>query len=265
MTAGMAGTSPAMTEKTAAAKSAPTSTASMTIMESVVRRAEERGPADFGWLHSKHSFSFGGYYDPEHMGFGPLRVINEDRVAPGGGFPTHPHRDMEIISYVIEGGLAHKDSTGTSSVIRPGDVQRMSAGTGVRHSEYNASETEPVHFLQIWIIPERQGLNPSYEQKTFAAAEKRGKLRLVGSRDGRKGSVVIHQDVDLYATLLEAGESLSHRMAAGRGAWVQVVGGELAVNGEQLRAGDGLSISGTDEIRLEAQGPAETLLFDMAP
>ncbi len=193
-------------------------------MQSVIRKSEERGTADFGWLHSEHSFSFGGYYDPEHMGFGPLRVINEDRVAPGGGFPTHPHRDMEIISYVIEGGLAHKDSTGTSSVIRPGDVQRMSAGTGVRHSEYNASETDPVHFLQIWIIPERQGLGPSYEQKTFAADEKRGKLRLVGSRDGREGSVTIHQDVDLYATLLEAGDTTDasdvrppRRLGPGRG------------------------------------------------
>jgi quercetin 2,3-dioxygenase len=234
-------------------------------MESVIRKSEERGTADFGWLDSKHSFSFGGYYDREHMGFGPLRVINEDRVAPGGGFPTHPHRDMEIISYVVEGALAHRDSTGTSSVIRPGDVQRMSAGTGVRHSEYNASEMDPVHFLQIWIIPERQGLRPSYEQKTFAAEEKRGKLRLVGSRDGRDGSVVIHQDVDLYATLLEAGESLSHRVAAGRGVWVQVIDGALMVNGETLRPGDGIAISGADGLRIEAQAPTEALLFDMAP
>ena len=168
-----------------------------------LRRAEERGRANLGWLDSRHSFSFGHYYDPEHMGFGPLRVINDDRVAPGGGFPTHPHGDMEIVSYVLEGGLAHKDSLGTGSVIRPGDVQRMSAGSGIRHSEFNASKTEPVHFLQIWIVPERQGLEPGYEQKTFSAEEKRGKLRLVGSRDGREGSVTIHQDVDLYATLLE--------------------------------------------------------------
>ena len=238
---------------------------SVKVMESVIRRSEERGSANFGWLDSRHSFSFGGYYDPQHMGFGPLRVINEDRVAPGSGFPTHPHRDMEIISYVLDGALAHKDSTGENSVIRPGDVQRMSAGTGVRHSEYNASETQPVHFLQIWILPERQGLKPSYEQKTFSAEEKRGKLRLVGSRDGRDGSVVIHQDVDLYATLLEPGESVSHRMSAGRGAWVQLVDGELTVNDKALRAGDGLSISGTEEIRLEAQGPTEALLFDMGP
>ena len=186
-------------------------------------------------------------------------------MPPGGGFPTHPHRDMEIISYVVEGALAHRDSTGTSSVIRPGDVQRMSAGTGVRHSEYNASETDPVHFLQIWIIPERQGLRPSYEQKTFAAEEKRGKLRLVGSPDGRDGSVVIHQDVDLYATLLEAGETVSHRVAAGRGVWVQVIDGALTVNGETLRPGDGIAISGAEGLRIEAQAPAEALLFDMAP
>jgi redox-sensitive bicupin YhaK (pirin superfamily) len=237
----------------------------MTIMTTTIRRSEERGRADFGWLDSRHTFSFGGYYDAEHMGFGPLRVINEDRVAPGGGFPTHPHRDMEIISYVVEGGLAHRDSTGAASVIRPGDVQRMSAGTGVRHSEYNASETAPVQFLQIWILPERQGLKPGYEQKTFAAEEKRGKLRLVGSRDGREGSVVIHQDVDLYATLLEPGETLSHRLAAGRGAWVQVIGGALQVNGEALRAGDGLAVSGAGELRLMAEAGAHALLFDMAP
>jgi quercetin 2,3-dioxygenase len=173
-------------------------------------------------------------------------------------------RDMEIISYVVEGGLAHRDSTGTSSVIRPGDVQRMSAGTGVRHSEYNASETEPVHFLQIWIIPERQGLKPSYEQKAFAAEEKRERFRLVGSHNGREGSVAIHQDVDLYATLLELGESVSHRMSAGRGAWVQVVGGELTVNREALRAGDGVA-SGADDVRLEAGAATEALLFDMGP
>ncbi len=234
-------------------------------MEKTIRHSEQRGSANFGWLDSRHTFSFGEYYDPMHMGFGPLRVINEDRVAPGGGFPTHPHRDMEIISYVIDGGLAHRDSTGVSSVIRPGDVQRMSAGTGVRHSEYNASDAEPVHFLQIWILPERQGLEPGYEQKTFVVEDKRGKLRLVGSRDGREGSVVIHQDADLYATLLEPGESASHRMSAGRYAWVQVVDGALAVNGERLRTGDGLAISGADELRLEAEAPTEALVFDMTP
>lgn len=234
-------------------------------MNSVIRRSEERGSTNFGWLDSRHTFSFGGYYDPDHMGFGPLRVINEDRVAPGGGFPTHPHRDMEIISYVVEGALAHRDSTGASSAILPGDVQRMSAGAGVRHSEYNASEADPVHFLQIWIIPERQGLKPGYEQKTFPAEEKRGELRLVGSRDGREGSVVIHQDVDLYATLLEPGKAATRRLAAGRGAWVQVVDGELAVNGQTLHAGDGISISGAGELRLEARTATEALVFDMAP
>ena len=167
-----------------------------------IRRADERGRTDFGWLDSRHSFSFGHYYDPAHMGFGPLRVINDDRVTPGAGFPTHPHGNMEIVSYVLDGALAHKDSLGTGSVIRPGDVQRMSAGSGIRHSEFNASASEPVHFLQIWIVPETEGLAPSYEQKRFSAEEKRGKLRLVASRDGRDGSVTIHRDVDLYATLL---------------------------------------------------------------
>jgi redox-sensitive bicupin YhaK (pirin superfamily) len=174
-------------------------------MALILRRAEERGQANFGWLDSKHSFSFGHYYDPNHLGFGPLRVINEDRVAPGGGFPTHPHSDMEIISYVVDGALEHKDSLGTGSIIRPGDLQRMSGGTGVRHSEFNASKTEPTHFLQIWIVPEQDGLEPSYEQKTFDDEEKRGKLRLIGSRDGRDGSITIHRDVDLFAALLGSG------------------------------------------------------------
>jgi redox-sensitive bicupin YhaK (pirin superfamily) len=198
------------------------------------------------------------------MGFGSLRVINDDRVAPGGGFATHPHSDMEIISYVLEGGLAHKDSLGTGSVIRPGDVQRMSAGTGIRHSEFNASKTEPVHFLQIWIIPERNGLAPGYEQKTFADAEKRGKLRLVGSRDGRDGSVTIHRDVDLYATLLSAGETVTHQLSAGRGAWVQVARGSLILNGERLAEGDGVAVSTPGALRLEGVDDAEALLFDMA-
>ena len=233
-------------------------------MVNVIRKSEERGTANFGWLDSKHTFSFGGYFDPRHMGFGPLRVINEDRVAPGEGFPSHPHSDMEIISYVLEGALAHKDSTGESSVIRPGDVQRMTAGTGVRHSEYNASRTEPVHFLQIWILPERKGLTPSYEEKTFSAEEKLGKLTLIGSRDGREGSVTIHQDVDLYATRLRPGEIVSHGLTAGRGAWVQVIDGELTVNGKALRSGDGVAIAGTHELRLEAGGETEALLFDMA-
>src|SRR6185295_11578121 len=179
-----------------------------------VRPAEQRGIANFGWLDSRHSFSFGHYYDPKHMGFGPLRVINEDRVRPGGGFDTHGHSDMEIISYVLEGALEHKDSIGTGSVIRPGDVQRMSAGSGIRHSEYNHSKSEPVHFLQIWLLPNQEGLSPSYEQRNFADSEKRGRLRLVASRDGRDGSVLIHQDADIYASILGAGEAVSHGLAA---------------------------------------------------
>ncbi len=233
-------------------------------MKTTVRKAEDRGKADFGWLQSRHSFSFGEYYDPGYMGFGPLRVINDDRVAPGGGFPAHPHRDMEIISYVLDGALEHKDSLGTGSVISPGDVQRMSAGTGVRHSEYNASSKEPVHFLQIWIIPEREGVKPGYEQKNFGAAEKRGKLRLIASHGGRDDSVAIHQDADLYATLLEAGETVSHTLNAERGAWVQVARGSIAVNGQKLEAGDGMAIEGAGDLRLEAGASAEVLLFDMA-
>ncbi|WP_424361025.1 pirin family protein [Methylocystis parvus] len=233
-------------------------------MQMAIRRAEERGAANFGWLDSRHSFSFGHYFDPAHMGFGPLRVINEDRVAPGGGFPTHPHRDMEIISYVLDGALAHKDSLGTGSIIRPGDVQRMTAGTGVRHSEYNASDTEPVHFLQIWILPEREGLAPGYEQKRFEAQEKRGRLRLIASRNARDGAVAVHRDVDLYATLLAPGESVAHALAPGRAAWVQVARGEIAVNGEALAAGDGVAVSDGAEIRLEARADAEALVFDMA-
>jgi redox-sensitive bicupin YhaK (pirin superfamily) len=230
-----------------------------------LRKADERGRADFGWLDSRHTFSFGDYYDPRHMGFGPLRVINEDRVAPGGGFPTHPHADMEIISYVLEGALAHKDSLGTGSVIEPGDVQRMTAGTGIRHSEYNASPTAPVHFLQIWILPDRRGLAPGYEQRSFPAAEKLGRLRLVASRDGRDGSLVVHRDVDLYATIVGEGDRLSHDLFGGRRAWVQVARGEASVNGLALAAGDGLSV--TDARRIEMAGTAagaELLVFDMA-
>ncbi len=233
-------------------------------MTLTIRKSEERGRANFGWLDSKHSFSFGHYYDPRHMGFGPLRVINDDRVAPGGGFPTHPHSDMEIISYVLEGALEHKDSTGTGSVIRPGDVQRMSAGTGIRHSEFNASRTEPVHFLQIWIIPEADGLAPGYEQKSFAETDRRSHLRLIGSRDGRDGSLTIHQDVDLYATLLAEGESVSHEIASGRRGWVQVARGSITLNGETLTEGDGAAVSDTGALRLEGKSDAEVLLFDMA-
>jgi redox-sensitive bicupin YhaK (pirin superfamily) len=197
------------------------------------------------------------------MGFGPLRVINDDQVAPGGGFPTHPHSDMEIISYVLEGALEHKDSLGTGSVIRPGDVQRMSAGTGIRHSEFNASQTEPVHFLQIWIIPEKKGLPASYEQKAFSDAEKQGRLRLVGARDGRDGAVTIHQDVDLYATLLARGEIVTHELAAGRRAWVHVARGSVTLNGEALKDGDGVAQNTAGTLRLEGVEGAEVLLFDM--
>lgn len=230
-----------------------------------LRPAQARGIANFGWLDSRHTFSFGEYYDPSQMGFADLRVINEDKVAPGQGFPTHGHKDMEIISYVLSGALEHKDSIGTGSVIRPGDVQRMSAGTGIRHSEYNASKTEPVHFLQIWILPEQTGIEPGYEQKTFAETEKRGQLRLVGSRDGRSGSITIHQNVDLYAAALPAGESVSHPLATGRVAWLQVARGTVQLNDQTLTAGDGAAIA--QESLITVQGTAadaEVLLFDMA-
>ena len=228
-----------------------------------VRKAADRGRVDFGWLDSRHTFSFGHYYDLAHMGFGPLRVINDDRVAGGGGFPPHPHSDMEIISYVLEGGLEHRDSMGNGSVIRYGDVQRMSAGSGVRHSEFNASKTEPVRLLQIWIMPERDGLAPSYEQKRFTAEEKRGRLRLIGSRDGREGSTTIHQDVDLYATLLAKGEAATHELAPGRGAWVQIATGSATLNGVRLEEGDGASVTTSGPLRLETADGAEALLFDM--
>jgi redox-sensitive bicupin YhaK (pirin superfamily) len=227
------------------------------------RRAEDRGTANFGWLDSRHSFSFGDYYDPKHMGFGPLRVINEDRVRAGGGFPTHGHRDMEIVTYVVEGALEHKDSTGGGSVIRPGDVQRMSAGTGIRHSEYNASTTEPVHFLQIWIIPEREGLSPGYEQKHLPAEARRGTLRLVGSRDGRDGSVTIHRDVDLYAAVVAGGETVHHDVRPGRKLWLQVVRGSVTVNGTDADAGDGFAIDDAERLDIAAKAKAEVLLFDM--
>ena len=229
-----------------------------------LRRAEERGRANFGWLDSRHSFSFGSYFDDKHMGFGPLRVINDDRVAGGGGFPTHPHADMEIVTYVLEGALEHKDSLGTGSVVRPGDVQRMSAGSGIRHSEFNASESDPVHLLQIWIVPEKRGLTPSYEQKTFSDDDKRGRLRLVGSRDGRDGSVTIHRDVDLYASVLGDKDSVSHELKAGRVAWVQVARGSVTLNGEQLYPGDGVAIEAAGTLELTGTSDAEVLVFDMA-
>ena len=228
-----------------------------------IRRADERGHAEHGWLDSRHTFSFADYYDPKFMGFGPLRVINEDRVQPGQGFGTHGHRDMEIISYVLEGALAHKDSLGNGSVIRPGDVQRMTAGTGVRHSEFNDSTSEIVHFLQIWLLPETQGLPPSYDERRFGDDEKRGRLRLIASRDGRDGSVVVHQDVDLYAALLEPADELSFAPRSGRRLWLQVARGAVDVNGQALEAGDGVALVDEPKVTLRGRQPAELLLFDM--
>ena len=230
-----------------------------------IRRANERGLSEFSWLHSQHSFSFGGYMDPAHMGFSDLRVINEDRVVPGAGFGTHGHRDMEIISYVLEGELAHKDSMGTGSVIRPGDVQRMSAGTGVTHSEMNYSTENPVHFLQIWLLPEAKGLEPEYEQKYFDPAAQPNQWRLIGSRDGRDGSVTIHQDVSLYRAKLEANTELGYRLAEGRKAWLQVVRGGAQLNGEALSLGDGAAITDLSSLNLIAdENNTEVLLFDLA-
>jgi hypothetical protein len=231
-----------------------------------IRRAEDRGRFDHGWLDTRHTFSFAGYHDDAHMGFRALRVVNEDRVKPGEGFGRHGHRDMEIISYVLEGALAHRDSTGGEGVLRPGEVQRMSAGTGVTHSEFNGSRDEPVHFLQIWILPDREGHAPSYEQKLFPDAEKRGRLRLVASPDAAEGSLRIHQDARVLATVLADGEAVRHGLAAGRHAWVQVARGELTVNGQPLRAGDGAAISDEREVVLAGRGAAggEALLFDLA-
>lgn len=227
-----------------------------------IRRADERGHADHGWLDTYHTFSFADYHDPAHMGFRALRVINEDRVRGGRGFGTHGHRDMEIISYVLDGALGHRDSMGTNGVIRPGEVQRMSAGTGVMHSEMNASEEELVHFLQIWILPERGGITPSYEQKRFDEDERRGRLRLVASPDAGDGSVKIHQDVRLYTTLLDDGDSVTHDYASGRYGWVQVARGEVELNGQTLKAGDGAAIADEARVTLTGKG-AEVLLFDL--
>lgn len=228
-----------------------------------VRHADDRGHADHGWLNSYHTFSFADYHDPQEMGFGPLRVINEDRVQPGMGFGTHGHRDMEILSYVLEGALSHKDSMGTGSVIRPGDVQRMSAGTGVMHSEFNTSPDELVHFLQIWILPKFTGVRPSYEQKFFAPEEKRGRLRVVASFDGREGSVTLNQDALIYATALEGEERVTLELAPGRRAYVHVATGKMQVHGRQLAAGDGAKISAESTIVLRAAGGGEALLFDL--
>jgi hypothetical protein len=227
-----------------------------------IRRSSERGHANHGWLDSYHSFSFADYHDPEHMGYGPLRVINEDRVQPGSGFGTHGHRDMEIISYVLEGALAHEDSMGTGSTIVPGDVQRMSAGNGVRHSEFNHEKAKVTHFLQIWIEPAVRGIPASYEQKHFAASEKRGRLRLIASPDGAEGSVSIQQDARVYAGLFDGAERASYALARGRLGYVHVARGRVSANGRSLEAGDALKTDAT-EIRIEAGEQAEVLLFDL--
>jgi quercetin 2,3-dioxygenase len=230
-----------------------------------IRRADERGHFDHGWLDTRHTFSFAGYHDPAHMGFRALRVVNEDRVAPGEGFGTHGHRDMEILTCVLSGALAHRDSTGGEGVLRPGEMQRMSAGTGVMHSEFNGSKEEPVHFLQIWIVPDRGGHPPSYEQKRFPDADRRGRLRLLASPDAADGSLAIHQDARLYGTILAEEERVGHPLAPARHAWVQVVRGELHLNGQRLRAGDGAAISEERALVLSGgAGGGEALVFDLA-
>jgi quercetin 2,3-dioxygenase len=229
-----------------------------------LRKAEDRGHEDHGWLDTRHTFSFAEYYDPNFMGFGALRVINDDRVAPGGGFPPHSHRDMEIITYVLEGALRHQDSIGNGSVIKPGEVQRMSAGTGVTHSEYNASKKEPVHFLQIWILPERASLPPGYEQKYFSDEEKRGRLRLVASPDGADGSVQIRQNARVFAALLEPGKKpVSNTFEKDRLGWLHVARGSAEVNGASLKAGDGVGVSEGEKLSISSKGGGEILLFDL--
>lgn len=228
-----------------------------------LRKSNERGKADHGWLDSRHSFSFGHYHDPAHLGFGPLLVINEDRVKPGRGFGTHGHRDMEIISYVLDGALAHQDSMGNGSTLRYGDVQRMSAGSGVRHSEFNQSAEQPVHFLQIWIEPNVKGIDPGYEEKHFSTESKRGQLRLIASPDGREGSVLIHQDAFIYAAILDGSEAASHALQSGRTAYVHVIRGAITVNGQALEGGDALKIGSASQVTLANAQDAEVLLFDL--
>jgi len=229
-----------------------------------VRHSTERGGGDHGWLNTRHTFSFDTYYDPKFMGFRSLRVLNEDWVQPAQGFPMHPHRDMEIITYVLEGALEHKDSMGNGSIIRPGDGQRMSAGLGVRHSEANPSQTDPVHLLQIWILPERRGIEPSYEQKTFPEDDKRGRLRLIASPDGHDGSVTIYQDAKLYVSLLKLGQEVKHDLDKGRYAWLQVAKGTVEFNGKSFNQGDGAAISDEKKLTIQGTKEAEILLFDLA-
>jgi redox-sensitive bicupin YhaK (pirin superfamily) len=231
----------------------------------IVRRpANERGRTQIGWLDSWHSFSFGDYYDPAHVDFRSLRVLNDDRVAAGQGFGMHPHRDMEIITYMLSGALEHKDSLGTGSVIRPGEVQRMSAGTGIRHSEFNPSPTEPAHLLQIWFTPERRGLEPGYEQKAFPEGERSNRWRLVASPDGRDGSVTIHQDAAMYVTSLNAGKTATHELGRDRYGWLQVARGAVTLNGQPLQTGDGAAASDESALTVSATEPAEVVLFDLA-
>jgi len=229
----------------------------------IVRDRDSRGHTKISWLDSHHTFSFGSYHDPKNMGLGALRVINDDRVAPAGGFGQHGHRDMEIITYVLEGALEHRDSLGNGSIIVPGDVQRMSAGTGITHSEFNASKSESVHFLQLWIIPDEQGLAPSYEQKHFSIGERQGQLRLIGDRSGTEGAVTIHQDVRLYAGQFTQNESLTHKINDGRRAWLHVARGIMRLNGQELREGDGAAITDESQINLETDQQAEVLLFEL--
>jgi len=228
-----------------------------------VRKRGDRGKAEFGWLSSRHTFSFGEFYDPQHMGFSDLRVINEDRVQPAKGFGSHPHSDMEIISYVLEGALEHKDSIGTGSVIRPGDVQRMSAGTGIVHSEFNHSPDEEVHFLQIWILPEKNGIEPGYEQKKFEEKDLKNQLHLVASRNGRNGSLTVHQDINLYVSKIEPDTKLKKSFDKDRKIWVQVARGKIALNGHTLEAGDGAAIAGEDNIEITGLEKSEILVFDL--
>lgn len=229
-----------------------------------IRKSEDRGAADHGWLNSQHTFSFSNYYDPRYMGFGPLRVINEDYIKPGRGFPTHGHRDMEIITYVLEGELEHKDTLGTGSIIRPGEVQKMTAGSGIRHSEYNPSDDHEVHLLQIWLEPSDLNLEPSYEQKLFSENVLKNNLHLIGSSNGQNDSIKINQDVNLYAAKLEKGHGINHRLDQSRLIWVQVASGELELNGTPLNSGDGAAIQNETEINITAKGNSEILLFDMA-
>lgn len=229
-----------------------------------LRRSAERGHAQHGWLDSYHTFSFADYYDPQQMGFRALRVINQDRVQAGNGFPAHPHRDMEILSYVLEGALEHKDSMGSRSVLRPGEAQLISAGTGMMHSEYNPSQTDPVHFLQVWVVPDKRGLLPTYEQKEFPAAERRGRLRLIASPNGEEESTTIHQDARVYASLLGSGERATLQLSDGRHAWVHVARGEAKVNGVTLSGGDGAALSDEPRLALEGVDDAELLVFDLA-